>query len=532
MLPENIELYRPLENFPAKCLVELEMLKMSQEIRNKLDWHEKVLDSEITAKWKEEAEKQGLSSDAADYVIDEVKLYATQRDGFVEPGPVEGTWKADKLIDDDLLSRLKNLVGGLEKNQVDKKDYHPGSDQLVVDLVHPSLYCYVEDHSILINEDSIDQQFMPKSPEAPPKKVRKYYAEATAPSSKYRWLPSEVKVADNNSISIESYINNLHPIQHKGLYGVLGEILQKFIPLFNRTLTDTINWKEPVIDLSRWSWYGDESFDFDKHGDDCDEAYATWEKNRPILPVPIPKFSAPEAPKKVVDLKGEPLQVIFKLANIELTPEKPKYGGGTWHVEGIEEERIVATGIYYFEMENITESKLSFRQSIEDPHYEQNDDRGVFAVYGMKNEDPLNQVLGSLTAELGRCIVFPNIYQHLVKPFKLVDKTKPGFRKILVFFLVDPTVKIISTHNVLPQQPDWDDVQPDEPADKRQKMTRKEAEDMREKLMFQRKYARDEFQKEFYEREFSLCEHWTSPECLKINKLFSINVKMLNFWNN
>jgi Protein of unknown function (DUF4246) len=31
---------------------------------------------------------------------------------------------------------------------------------------------------------------------------------------------------------------------------------------------------------------------------------------------------------------GRPLQVIVKLANIELTPEKPKYNGGSWHVEG------------------------------------------------------------------------------------------------------------------------------------------------------------------------------------------------------
>lgn len=28
------------------------------------------------------------------------------------------------------------------------------------------------------------------------------------------------------------------------------------------------------------------------------------------------------------------LQVIVKLANIELTPDKPEYDGGSWHVEG------------------------------------------------------------------------------------------------------------------------------------------------------------------------------------------------------
>lgn len=39
--------------------------------------------------------------------------------------------------------------------------------------------------------------------------------------------------------------------------------------------------------------------------------------------------------------------------------------------------------------------------------------------------------------------------------FELVDKTKPGHRKILAMFLVDPTLRIISTANVLRRRPDW-----------------------------------------------------------------------------
>jgi hypothetical protein len=39
-----------------------------------------------------------------------------------------------------------------------------------------------------------------------------------------------------------------------------------------------------------------------------------------------------------VDLKSEflegGLQIIVKLANVHLTPDKPSYAGGTWHVEG------------------------------------------------------------------------------------------------------------------------------------------------------------------------------------------------------
>ena len=51
-----------------------------------------------------------------------------------------------------------------------------------------------------------------------------------------------------------------------------------------------------------------------------------------------------------------------------------------------------------------------------------------------------------------RCVAFPNVYQHLVSPFRLVDPTKPGHRKILVFFLVDPNITIPSASTVGPQQ--------------------------------------------------------------------------------
>jgi len=40
--------------------------------------------------------------------------------------------------------------------------------------------------------------------------------------------------------------------------------------------------------------------------------------------------------------------VIVKLANIALTPERPDKNGGAWHVEGMGNEAIVATVIYYF----------------------------------------------------------------------------------------------------------------------------------------------------------------------------------------
>ena len=54
-----------------------------------------------------------------------------------------------------------------------------------------------------------------------------------------------------------------------------------------------------------------------------------------------------------------------------------------------------------------------------------------------------------------RCVAFPNLYQHQVQPFELADPERPGHRKILVFFLVDPTYRIPSATDVSPQQKEW-----------------------------------------------------------------------------
>jgi len=98
--------------------------------------------------------------------------------------------------------------------------------------------------------------------------------------------------------------------------------------------------------------------------------------------------------------------------------------GGVWHVEGMVNERIVASGIYYYTSDNISESRLSFRQAVQEPGYEQSDAEGVEVVYGLRDEEPLNQILGSIITKEGRCIAFPNTVQHQVNPFEVKSATK------------------------------------------------------------------------------------------------------------
>jgi len=68
---------------------------------------------------------------------------------------------------------------------------------------------------------------------------------------------------------------------------------------------------------------------------------------------------------------------------------------------------------------------------------------------------PKCQILGVVPLELGRAVAWPNIYQHCILPPSLVDSTRPGYRTLLFFHLVDPETPILSTTVVPPQQEAW-----------------------------------------------------------------------------
>jgi hypothetical protein len=123
-------------------------------------------------------------------------------------------------------------------------------------------------------------------------------------------------------------------------------------------------------------------------------------------------------------------------------------------------EHICATAIYYYDSSNITKSCLSFRQQchIELPDevpYEEYHYDWPAVVFGCERGMPAMQDIGDVVTQQGRLLTFPNIVQHRVGPFQLVDKSKPGHRKILALLLVDPHTRIISSANVPCQRKDW-----------------------------------------------------------------------------
>ncbi|KAF7328886.1 hypothetical protein MVEN_02518300 [Mycena venus] len=339
----------------------------------------------------------------------------------------------------------------------DKKDWHPGSNKQVLDLVHPSLYCvvYGRTHAYLPGKPRVAANLVPVFPPEP-------VSEWT--SKIFSWMPSDFTVDNDGSVKLSSpYINNLHPILHRPLYRVIEDVLTAFIPMFERVLGDSNreNDRAPFSNGHRlekisciWGTPDGMPWPEDLYPDELEIFWASIVKTFPEAKDYTGYLETQFMP---VSLRGRTIQCIIKLANIHLTPEQPEYAGGSWHVEGMVNERIVASGIYYYDEENITESKLSFRVAVGEPEYHgQSDSQCMRMLYDMESDSDLVQNIGAVVTKAGRALSWPNLFQHRVSPFKLADPTKPGHRKILALFLVDPTKDpVVSATDIPPQQAEW-----------------------------------------------------------------------------
>jgi hypothetical protein len=542
------------------------MMRVMNTITDKPDWERKVFDEKITNRWRQEVSESGqdVTKSMMDWIIKELqwKTESLKDDAIVSVFDT-GVFKSDSAISEELKAKLKEAVAPFENVTEDQKDNHPGSDNKVLDLVHPSLFpvVYGRTHILrdkviglddcLINVGQGEVLPVPAKPKLPTDRWRGTPS-LNALSLKFQWLPCDVELTGaETGCRIVSYINNVHPVEHNALYGVIEKIIDRTIPLWNKTLTEPSSLGERIE-------YGDDIRYVDgteetepTQGEDEDRVvywkrHEVWQAARQYqLPEPcVDSFKPPNPllPEDRIDLleefKDSGLQVIVKLANIELTPENPEYEGGSWHIEGQLNERICATAIYYYDSENITQSTLCFRHRAgtrlaDEFSYEQSRHEFLQQVYGFPGEgtyfgdnaDGVTQELGGVVCREDRLLTFPNVLQHRVSPFSLADPSKPGHRKILALFLIDPKMRIISSANVPPQQEEWsrgrrdlvDGLLGERLPVELQEMVRKdlpksvmsleEAKEYRLELMEERKWKAQEQNVAFTGGEFSLCEH-------------------------
>ncbi|KAF9891939.1 hypothetical protein FE257_002902 [Aspergillus nanangensis] len=553
---------------------EIVMMRVMNTITDKPEWDRKVFDKEIVAKWTDEisALKADITPKMIDWVVEELKwkagvLHDKNHVLVFDTGVV----KSDSAVTPEEQRALQEAIAPLDQVSEDQKDYHPGSDRKVVDLVHPSLFPVVYGRTRILPDQRIGlddcMSYIGQG------EILKVPSEAEAHSNleehtngfirdpgdrgvlrpysrSFQWLPCDVEfTGDDNGCRIVSYINNLHPVHHRPLYAAIESVLNHAVRLWDETLALTQDNCPGRLSFHRVDYLPhpdpepEPGSDQDEDSDSFLDLQAAWEDSCPIL-LPEPgNFD----PQKVAPRAGEGLnlrkefrergiQVIVKLANIELTPENPNYTGGSWHVEGQLNERICATALYYYDSKNITESKLSFRQNalrheVAEVRYAQDRHGFLQSVYGFgpdiegQSETNVTQHLGSVVCREGRLLTFPNILQHRVTPFGLANRSKPGHRKILALFLVDPHQRHISTANVPPQQEAWarekrelvenllmtrlpveiqDMVKKDAAGDS---ISWDEATQYRLDLMEERSGKTDEQNAMFETGQFNLCEH-------------------------
>ncbi|KAJ7139968.1 hypothetical protein C8R43DRAFT_1018437 [Mycena crocata] len=464
-----------------KTLAELRMYELSWAIRSKPEWQSKASNPEIISKWRQEALEQQepilekdekMTEKMIDYVLAELDGYAkiADRERGIERGCFDAIWYSDQIISNEVTQRLKLATSALENVPEAQKDWHPGSNGQVLDLVHPSLYClvYARTRAYLPDKLRVAEDLLPVI-------VPSNFEEQDSwtISDRFCWMPSDFAVLANGSVKLVSpYINNIHPEKHRPLYRVIEEVLSGFVPLFERVLGEIDKEKNVALQESGridvgciWGLDGEPSFEDEideeelakLNDEEKKEAEEKFHESNKTLPEANIYTGQLEKVFSPVTLRGRTIQCIIKLANIHLTPEQPEYNGGSWHVEGMANEQIVASGIYYYDEKNITESHLSFRVPTGQPCYHhQSDTECMNILYGMGTEDDCVQEIDSMSTKAGRALSWPNLFQHCVSSFKLSDPSKPGHRKILAIFLVNPTIDpIASTTDVPPQQADW-----------------------------------------------------------------------------
>lgn len=206
-------------------------------------------------------------------------------------------------------------------------------------------------------------------------------------SDSYQWLPSNVAFRDDGSVRFTSYINNLHPTKYPEIYEAVEKLIETAIPAWDHILLayqqfrncgpgrkgsrfaipndadDEVceNWNpsdpaEVAVAEVVFSQEEDDEYEGDYDGEDEETRQLAlndrkWKKIRkPVFREPTPyeevdydPYMTPEGTSKddgglFRKFKAAGLQVIVKMASIELTPEKPEFPAGGWHVS---EEQIL-----------------------------------------------------------------------------------------------------------------------------------------------------------------------------------------------
>ncbi|KAG5643500.1 hypothetical protein DXG03_000741 [Asterophora parasitica] len=446
------------------------MSEWSAELRRIPGWWKLYRDPATRQEWSNMAQKRvfkvrtpssavdvKLSDHQINYLLDELEGYAALRhpETGCQLSCFERIWELELPASHTTLSSLNAALAILRSETT----AHPwDSNGICTALVDPYLHPLVYNRTLVAHPHNRYLRTLP-SPTG---------GDIYTVSPNLAFLPAEVTISTTGAVSFSSYINNLHPQKHADIYKQLETLLgTSFIPLFERVLTD-LHRNNPLPQripgpcrYTVWDEPDEPEYSDDEAGWVAYEREMRhWVMNRPIhLPdVPPNGYTGGLAARKhTVSLGGKNVQVVVGIEDMRLEPGGPSYPGSPWHVEGMRNERIVACGELYTAVENITPPALEFRMAVTYPRGFTAGDTGATArTWGLRDSDACHQYIGARALTPGLAIAFPNLYQHRLSPFALVDPSLSGRLGVLRFWLVDPEIwPVVSTGVVAPQQMGW-----------------------------------------------------------------------------
>lgn len=255
----------------------MEIWEICENITGKKDWYQKVFDDTIINKWKSEVEsddnfdlairllqasakgsnilkncewEEGLcdicikelkndileNPDNFGFDVTELAIFITQENWWENvdhdrecdhvkckcssPHSLLEDYIAyypDGLLTSDLDNECKQLISEMIKNE--PIDWHPGSNQQVRDIIHPSMYCYVKGIS---------------------KHKDKTIAPSCGESERYQWLPSRLDVDNDGKVKVMSYINNLNSNKYPQFIPLIENVFERFIPSFEKVINQKL----------------------------------------------------------------------------------------------------------------------------------------------------------------------------------------------------------------------------------------------------------------------------------------------------
>lgn len=157
--------------------------------------------------------------------------------------------KSDVLISPKFRGFLQKAFDKLKADQAACPDWHPGTDEKVLNLVHPSMFPLIYGQSrgfqkeVVGVEDAIYQWTgqgdilnCTLAEEPLLKSTEGEQIPEAFWSTRYQWLPANFEISGQGCVSITSYINNLHPVKYAPIYKMMEKLVEKALPLWDQCL--------------------------------------------------------------------------------------------------------------------------------------------------------------------------------------------------------------------------------------------------------------------------------------------------------